>query len=221
MLPLLELEKDAEVQQSKEAASKSSPESAQRKGLFLLNLRFSDAEGGLLGRTLLTLVPNKPGPLPAHKFGPHDVVDLRPNKGDSSGDPLCSGVIYRCKDDAIVVAVDDYPDEGMDQPLRLEKLANEVTYNRCKLALERIGNPSTSSGAATDAHPGCPLIACMFGARAARFSPKEFSWTPINGRLDPSQTEAISLALACQDFSLIHGPPGTGALFSSTQTPHI
>lgn len=32
------------------------------------------------------------------------------------------------RDDCITVAVEDMPDEGLDQPLRLDKLANEVTY---------------------------------------------------------------------------------------------
>lgn len=42
------------------------------------------------------------------------------------GAPLCSGVVYRVRDSAIIVAVDESPEEGLDQPLRLEKLANEV-----------------------------------------------------------------------------------------------
>jgi hypothetical protein len=29
--------------------------------------------------------------LPPHKFGAHDVVALRPNKGPSEGPPLCTG----------------------------------------------------------------------------------------------------------------------------------
>lgn len=37
----------------------------------------------------------------------------------------------RVRDTAIVVAVDEPPEEGLDQPLRLEKLANEV----CRLLL--------------------------------------------------------------------------------------
>ena len=65
-------------------------------------------------------------PLPPHKLSPHDVVDLRANKGDSTGPALASGLVYRVKDDAITVAVEEAPDEGLDQPLRLEKLANEV-----------------------------------------------------------------------------------------------
>ncbi len=32
-------------------------------------------------------------------------------------------------------SVDDVPDEGLDVPLRLEKMANEVTYQRLKAAL--------------------------------------------------------------------------------------
>jgi hypothetical protein len=40
---------------------------------------------------------------------------------------VCAGVVYRLKDTALVLAVEDVPEEGMDQPLRIEKLANEVT----------------------------------------------------------------------------------------------
>jgi hypothetical protein len=32
----------------------------------------------------------------------------------------------RVKDTCIIVAVEDMPDDGLDQPLRLDKLANEV-----------------------------------------------------------------------------------------------
>ncbi len=36
------------------------------------------------------------------------------------------GWCCRVRDDCITVAVEDVPDEGLDQPLRLDKLANEV-----------------------------------------------------------------------------------------------
>ena len=45
--------------QAEEALAAGSPESAAAKGRALLNLRLTEAEGGLLGRTLLTLVNNK------------------------------------------------------------------------------------------------------------------------------------------------------------------
>lgn len=110
----------------------------QARGRALLNLRLSEAEGGLLGRTLLTLVPNKgfgsgpPAPLPQHKLSPHDVVALRPNSQPpgAGGAPLCGGLVYRVRESAIVVAVDEVPEDGLEQPLRLEKLANEVRAAR-------------------------------------------------------------------------------------------
>lgn len=42
-----------------------------------------------------------------------------------------AGVVYRARDTSLVIAVDDVPEEGMDQPLRIEKLANEVTLANC------------------------------------------------------------------------------------------
>jgi hypothetical protein len=110
----------------------------QARGRALLNMRLTDAEGGLLGRTLLTLVANKgfggpvATPLPPHKLSPHDVVALRPNSQPqgAGGPPLCSGLVYRVKETAIVVAVDDMPEDGLEQPLRVEKLANEVGVQR-------------------------------------------------------------------------------------------
>lgn len=49
--------------QAQESIGQSRPEAAQARGRALLNLRVQDAEGGLLGRTLLTLVSNKVGTL--------------------------------------------------------------------------------------------------------------------------------------------------------------
>ena len=46
-------------EQAEEALAGASPEAAAAKGRAMLNLRLTEAEGGLLGRTLLTLVNNK------------------------------------------------------------------------------------------------------------------------------------------------------------------
>ena len=40
--------------------------------------------------------------------------------------------MYRLKDTSVIVAVDDMPEEGLDQPLRMEKLANEVRSGSVK-----------------------------------------------------------------------------------------
>ena len=72
------------------------------------------------------------------------MVDIRANKADSNGPALVGGLVYRVKEDCITVAVEEAPDEGLDQPLRLEKLANEVctcdrlmTYTICTVHVHK------------------------------------------------------------------------------------
>ncbi len=255
MEALVELERRAEVAAAEDSLSSATPEQAQAKGRALLNLRLDATEGGLLGRTLLTLVRNKLGSsgeetLPSHKFSPHDIVRIRPAKGsggsggggggDSGGGDgpssssaagvLAQGVIYRVKETSITVAVDDYPDEGLDVPLKLEKLANEVTYDRLKFALKSlytVGSGGQGSAA--------PLVDVLFNGREPQFSTSTSStnsssiatdnvsredeisnkisqggWVPFNSNLDDSQKAAVDLALSAVDIALIQGPPGTG-----------
>lgn len=92
------------------------------------------------------------------QFGTHDVVALKPNKADAGSASLGQGVVYRLKvtlciiyslgllqgqptgatklilflnqqDSSITVAFDDIPEDGLNSPLRLEKLANEVPFS--------------------------------------------------------------------------------------------
>lgn len=65
-------------------------------------------------------------PLPPHRFTSHDVVEVRPAKAQAGGEALASGIVYRVKDEEIIIAVEDVPEDGLNQPLRLEKLVNEV-----------------------------------------------------------------------------------------------
>lgn len=64
--------------------------------------------------------------LPPHKFSSHDIVDLKGNKSQPSSPALAHGVVFRIKDNEIIVACDEMPEDELNQPLRLEKLANEV-----------------------------------------------------------------------------------------------
>ncbi|XP_021307071.1 DNA-binding protein SMUBP-2 isoform X2 [Sorghum bicolor] len=121
MAPLIDLEKAAEIT----AESETSAKSLERRGCVIANLKCTDAQTGLMGKTLLEFQPNKGDVLPAHKFGTHDVVALKPNKADAGSASLGQGVVYRLKDSSITVAFDDIPEDGLNSPLRLEKLANE------------------------------------------------------------------------------------------------
>ncbi|KXZ43249.1 hypothetical protein GPECTOR_96g715 [Gonium pectorale] len=216
---LIDMEKNAEIEQANEETSLCSPETAQARGRALLNLRVDDVEGGLLGRTLLTLVSNKgygaggpPVELPPHKFGPHDVVALRPSRGPADGPALVSGVIYRIREASIIVAVDEAPEDGLDQPLRLDKLANEVTYQRLRATLESLIRVKGGTAATPDGRPlpGGGVLDVVFGGREPRLVSVPPVWRPRNAGLDESQCAAVTLALSSQDLALVHGPPGTG-----------
>lgn len=203
MAPLLDMEKEAEISQSMSSGATRSLESAQKKGSTILNLKCVDAQTGLMGKSLLEFQSNKGDVLPPHKFGTHDVVVLKPNKSDLGSPPLGQGVVYRIKDTSITVAFDDIPEEGLNSPLRLEKVANEVTYRRMKETLIQL-----SKGVRTG--PAADLVPVLFGERLPTVSKKEIKFTLINSNLDHSQKDAISKALSSKDLFLLHGPPGTG-----------
>ena len=220
-LRLLELERVAETEQSESILRGMRPETAQRRGRALLGLKCADLRGGLLGKTVLTLELSKrpgvdPPPLPPHKLTPHDVVAIRPSKGDASGDPLCSGVVYRVRDTAIEVALDDPPD-ALDGALRLERLANETSHRRLTQAVARVGR--APNGDPSDVGVGARLVDVMFGNVPPRFARSSDvdadaydgdSNASSSSGLDASQLAAVEHALSAIDVALIHGPPGTG-----------
>lgn len=203
MAPLIDLEKEAEISASISTGALRNLETAQKRGSSILNLKCVDAQTGLMGKTLLEFQSNKGDVLPAHKFGTHDVVVLKPNKADIGSPALGQGVVYRLKDASITVAFDDIPEEGLNSPLRLEKVANEVTYRRMKDALIQLSK-GVQKGPAAD------LVPVLFGERPPAVAKKDVTFSPFNSNLDHSQREAISKALASKNVFLLHGPPGTG-----------
>ncbi|KAG0596165.1 hypothetical protein M758_UG230200 [Ceratodon purpureus] len=202
MQPLIDLEKEAEIAASLDTLSTLKPEVAQKRGSLLLNLKCSDVQTGLLGKTLLELQPNRGDILPPHRLTPHDVVNIKLNKGDSNSPSLGQGTVYRIKDNSLVLAVDDPPEDGLDSPLRLEKLANEVTYRRLKDTLIELSKGVKG--------PAADLVPVLFGGKPPSFAKKPVTFTPFNKDLDSSQKAAVSKALGSSNVMLLHGPPGTG-----------
>ncbi|GJX00525.1 DNA-binding protein SMUBP-2 [Tanacetum coccineum] len=209
MTPLIDMEKvrsaseEAEISASMSSGANRTLDSAAKRGSTMLNLKCVDVQTGLMGKTLLELQSNKGDVLPAHKFGTHDVVVLKPNKADPGSPALGQGVVYRLKDSSITIAFDDIPEEGLNSPLRIEKLTNEVTYRRMKDTLIQLSK-GIQRGPAAD------LVPVLFGERPPTVVKKDVSFTPFNKNLDHSQKDAIKKALSSKDLFLLHGPPGTG-----------
>ena len=207
MAPLLELERNAEMEQSEEAHL-SGVDAATQRGACLAGLRATDASPGFMGRTVITLTPSRGegAPLPAHRFGPHDVVAIRPSRAEPGSPPLARGVVCRLTESSIAVALDDAPDDDLDGLLRVDRLANEVTHERLKAALRAL----TAAAAASGGRGG--LVDILFGAREPRDPPSVLhsGLALLNAGLDASQQEAVRFGLAAPELALIHGPPGTG-----------
>lgn len=211
MRSLIELEHNAEKEACKEILEKYDDQLAVNKGYAILSLKVDDIENSLLGKTLLTLVKKNNiddtnGILPTHRFSQNDVVRVRPNKGEREKKFAIEGVVYRLSESSITIAVDEYPDESIYIPLRVEKIADYITYKRLSSTLDVLEKHGKE----------CNLFNVLFSNKEPAFQQIQ-EWCPINNALDTSQIEAISMLLSSQDVALIHGPPGTGKTTTLTE----
>ncbi|KAM6157932.1 DNA-binding protein SMUBP-2 [Rhynchocyon petersi] len=206
-LDLLELERDAEIEERRSWQESVSLKELQSRGVCLLRLQVTRQWTGLYGRLLATLEPRNCGPtavLPSHSFTSGDIVGLY--EAASEGSPLATGILTRITQRSVTVAFDEAHQFQLnldrENSYRLLKLANDVTHKRLKrglLALRKYHSGPASS-----------LIEVLFGGSA----PSPAGDTPPisfhHPSLDDSQKEAVSFALAQKELAIIHGPPGTG-----------
>lgn len=196
---LIELERRAEIEESQRQHALLSAEELQRRGQCLLRLSIAESFIGMRGRLHLRLVSARGGDLPAHRMQPGDVVAVRASSLGSDEPP--TGVVARVQAAAVVVALDREPDEGLDGSVRLDRVANDVTYRRLLAGLDRIA--SAERGRAARLRDVC------LGQRDPRpVDPLAVEF--LDRALDASQQAAASFALGAPDLALVHGPPGTG-----------
>ncbi|XP_044115960.1 DNA-binding protein SMUBP-2 [Neovison vison] len=203
-LDLLELERDAEVEERRSWQENISLKELQSRGVCLLKLQVSSQRTGLYGRLLVTLEPRRcvaAAVLPSNSFTSGDIVGLY-----DEGSQLATGILTRITQRSVTVAFDESQDFQLsldrEQTYRLLKLANDVTYKRLKKAL--ITLKKYHSG------PACSLIDVLFGGSAPSAASEIQPLPFCNPGLDASQKEAVSFALSQKELAIIHGPPGTG-----------
>ncbi|KAJ8248898.1 hypothetical protein GJAV_G00228960 [Gymnothorax javanicus] len=206
-LELLREEREAEIEETRSWQENVSLQDLQSKGVCLLKLQLESQRTSLYGRLLGVFVPRKylaTKSLPSNSFGPGDIVGLYSVEGCGPSSQLGSGVVTQASQVAISVAFevqDGFSLEG-DVLYNLMKLANNVTYERQKCALNSLNGYSSG--------PASNLISVLFGysnpGSLSQSDPVEF----FNTALDVSQREAVNFALAQKELAIIHGPPGTG-----------
>lgn len=199
-LRLLQLERQAEVADAERLLRARTDAELVARGSTLLRLEVADLEPGFGGRMHAVLRPSRSETLPAHRFGPGDVVAVRATRDDA---PVTTAVVVRGRSDQLTIALDD---EDVDLPplVRLDRIATDVTQRRLEEALRGLLHERKGDDA--------KLLDVLFGLREPEFAgpPATATRQFFDSTLDASQREAVDLALRSRHVALIHGPPGTG-----------
>jgi len=198
LIRLLQLERDAEAKRLADERESLPLSELEARGLVLLDLESKEETLGLGGRTVITFARNDRRPL-SGAFSSGDLVSAAPRKAEVDFAP--SGLVTRASRTQLQVAFDKPPPPWIHEGrLRLDKVANQVTYDRLKSAVLRV--KGYEHGVLRQRRE------VLLGRTPPRFERQvEFEATrPLN----PEQRDAVGKALAAQDFFLVHGPPGTG-----------
>ncbi|XP_058925286.1 DNA-binding protein SMUBP-2 [Kogia breviceps] len=203
-LDLLELERDAEVEERRSWQENVPLKELQSRGVCLLKLQVSSQRTGLYGRLLVTFEPRRcmsAAVLPSNSFTSGDIVGLY-----EEGSQLATGILTQITQKLVTVAFDESHDFQLsldrEHSYRLLKLANDITYKRLKKTL--ISLKKYHSG------PASSLTEVLFGGSEPSPASEIPPLTFYNTTLDASQQEAVWFALSQKELAIIHGPPGTG-----------
>ncbi|XP_043202420.1 DNA-binding protein SMUBP-2-like isoform X2 [Amphibalanus amphitrite] len=224
-LQLLELERQAELAQTRDLLSALSVRQLCERGVCLARLEPTERRSALYGRCLLVLrqpsVGRQPSPLPSHTLTPGDIVSVT-EAGRSPTEAGRQAVVWRVSAAELTLALSedaDSAEELDDRPLTVLKVANDITYRRLRAALE--GLETLVAG------PAGLLRATLFGETALeppmpRLPPQlldpEGQLQLVNTNLDASQRQAVEFVLRQKRLAIIHGPPGTGKTTTVVET---
>ncbi len=198
LLALLKLERDAETKRLAEERESLPLGELEARGLVLLDLESKEESVGLGGRTVITFARADRRPL-SSSFSSGDLVCVAPRKAEVDFAP--TGLVTRSSRQSLQVAFDKPPPLWVGEGrLRLDKVANQVTYERIRAAVTKL--KGFEHGAVRQRRE------VLLGRQPPRFE-RPAPFTPTR-TLNPEQHAAVERALGAQDFFLVHGPPGTG-----------
>ncbi|MBI5944411.1 MAG: IGHMBP2 family helicase [Chloroflexi bacterium] len=200
---LLDLEAEAEKQETVRSLEKMSPAEAEASGNSLIQLVIREEDSGLGGKILLTFGKrNENLHLPWSRIGNGSPVILSEEGLHDKDAPSWRGIVSRANKDTIQVAFTHWPETDSDRPtFRLDRSTDEISRQRQRLALESSrGAKGTRLAILRDV---------LLGKQNPVFNKIEVP-IPCNNKLNNSQNQAVAFALSAEDVAIIHGPPGTG-----------
>ncbi len=198
LLRLVELERRAERARLSDEKQALPLAELEARGLVVLDVESSDESTGLGGRSLVSFKRHDGRPLP-RAFSSGDLVSVAPRKAEVENAPV--GTVTQASRQVLQIAFDRHPPPWVHEGrLRIDLVANEVTTERARAAIDTVKN--WAKGVQRDRRD------VILGSAPPRFE-KSATFTPVLP-LNPEQLEAVTLALRARDFALVHGPPGTG-----------
>ena len=201
----IQLEAEAEAKRLVERRKLRKPGEEEKSGETIIGLVITDSEPALGGRFLVTLAKrNQTQPLPWSRLRVGSPVVLSEMDADAGSER--TGVVSYRATHQIQIVVNDWLDGDL---FRLDRSPDEVTRKRQLIAM------SQTLGATGRA---AQLRDIMFGQRSPEFD--KLADIEFLTQLNPSQQEAVRLALACRDVAIIHGPPGTGKTTTVAELIH-
>ncbi|MCB0100966.1 MAG: AAA family ATPase [Anaerolineales bacterium] len=201
----LDLEAEAEKQESLRERTRLTPAEAEASGNSLIQLVIREEDAGLGGRFLVTFGKrNQTLPLPWTRLGVGSPVLVSEERGGaaSSEENVWRGIVSSVRKDSIQVAFNQLIETESERPtFRIDRATDEISRARQRQAMDAALH-ATSSRLAT-------LRDVLIGIQKPLFQKIE-TIQPFNKKLNASQIQAIEFALSAEDVAIIHGPPGTG-----------
>jgi len=190
LLELVEMERKAEIEAMMAEIRHLSALKREKIGRAINNLN-----GKILGRELGFILV---------KYGRKKPIETEISVGDlvliSRGNPLRSDLTATVAQKGsrfITVAMEKVPRWALKN-VRIDLYANDITFQRMEDNLKKL-NKNTHQ-----------VLEFLLGKRSPTNKTEKVEFEPEDKDLNHSQREAISRAMASEDFFLIHGPFGTG-----------